>query len=73
MKKMKVVIYLFFIVKRMFWRYIEIEWKTCVFFEIFILMVIIDGYNQARSFFGEKLDNSIIFVENNNNNNNNKN
>ena len=34
-----------FIVKRMFWRYIEIEWKTCVFFEIFRLMVIIDDYN----------------------------
>ena len=57
----------------MLWRYIEIGWNTCVFFEIFILMVIIDDYNQAISFFGEKLDNSIIFVENNNNNNNNNN
>ena len=58
----------------MLWTYLEIGWKTCVFIQIFRLMVIIDEYNQAKSYIGEKLDNSIIYVENKNkNNNNNKN
>ena len=55
--------------KRMLWRYIEIGWKTCVFFEIFRLMTII----RQDHLLEKKLDNSIIFVENNNNNNNNNN
>ena len=36
---------LFLIVKRMLWIYIEIEWETFVFLDIFRLMVIIDDYN----------------------------
>ena len=57
----------------MLWTYLEIGWKTCVFIHIFRLMVIIDEYNQAISYIGEKIDNSIIYVENKNNNNNNNN
>ena len=49
----------------MLWTYLEIGWKTCVFIQI-------DEYNQAISYIGEKLDNSIIYIENKNKNNNNK-
>ena len=51
----------------MLWTYLEIGWKTYVFIQI-------DEYNQAISYIDEKLDNSIIYIENKNKNyNNNKN